>query len=143
MARIINTVGALSALKKELDKRNITQFHSIKDIKEFERTYVQQLEDVRDEIRLKLKSKLESISAELGGLIPIIRSKHAKAEEEVNERISRVNKRIKSFENQKKNALQRFVTHILVSSLHRKIRLIENSRTHYIAQPPAATKMNE
>ncbi len=143
MARIINTVGALSALKKELDKRNITQFHSIKDIKEFERTYVQQLEDVRDEIRLKLKSKLESISAELGGLIPIIRSKHAKAEEEVNERISRVNKRIKSFENQKKNALQRFVTHIIISSLHRKIRLIENSRTHYIERSIKQEKIEQ
>ena len=132
MARIINTVGALSALKKELHKRNITQFHSIKDIKEFERTYVQQLEDIRDEIILKLKSRLESISADLDGLISRIRSKHAKAEEEVNDRISRINKRIKTLENQKKNALQQFVAHIAVSSLHRKIRLIENRRIQYI-----------
>ncbi len=132
MARIINKVGALSALKNELDKRNITQFQSIKDIKEFERTYVQQLEDIGEEIRLKLKSKLESISAELDGLIPIIRSKRAKAEEEVNERISKANMRIKSLENQKKNAFQRFVTNIIVLLLHSKIRLIENRRTHYI-----------
>lgn len=132
MARIINTVGTLSALKEELDQRNITQFHSIKDIKEFERTYEQQLKDVENKVRLILKSKLKSISAKLDGLIPVIRSMQAKAEEEVNERISRVNERIKSLETKKKNALQRFVTHFKVSSLHKKIRLIENNRTHYI-----------
>ena len=68
----------------------------------------------------------------MDGLISRIRSKHAKAEEEVNDQISRINKRIKTLENKKKNALQRFVTHILVSSLHRKIRLIENRRIQYI-----------
>ena len=132
MARIINTVGSLSTLKKELHKRNITQFHSIKDIKEFERTYLQQLEGVKEEIVLKLKSRLESISTDLDGLISRIKSKQVKAEEEVNDRIHSINKRIKTFENKKKNALQRFVTHIFASTLNRKIRRIENRRIQYI-----------
>ena len=132
MARIINTVGTLSVLKKELEERNLTQFHSIKDINEFERAYVQQIEDARDEIRRKLKSELETISTELDRLMPIMRSKHTKAEEEVNEQISKINIRIKSIENQKQNALRRFATHIVVSLLRRKIRIIENGRTDYI-----------
>ena len=132
MAKIINKVGALSTLRKELVKRNIRQFHSIKDIKEFERSYAQQLKDVEVEIRHKLKSRQESISAELDGLIPIIRTKRANAIEEVNERISRTKKRINSLEIQKEESQQRFLIQILVSWHRLKMFLIENGRTRYI-----------
>jgi hypothetical protein len=132
MARIINTVGSLSVLKKELEKRGISQFHSIKDINEFERTYVQQLEDVKCEIRSKLISETESISADMDRLNSVIGSKHAKAEEDVNEKILQVNNHIKSLENRKNNALQRAATHILVSSLRRKVRQVEKRRFAHI-----------
>lgn len=132
MARIINPVGSLSALKKQLDKRNVTQFHSIKDINEFERTYTQRIENARDEIRGKLKSQRETVSAELNRLIPVERSQQAKAEEEVNQQISKVNDRIASLEKHRHGVLQRIATHIVVSVLHRRIRQIENGRADYI-----------
>ncbi len=132
MAKIINKVGALSTLKTELEKRYITQFHSVKDIKEFERTYDQQLEDVEKDIRLKLKTKLESISAELDGLITLIQSKQAIVEEVINDRISELDERIKLLSTQKNNALQQFITSLRVSSLHRKIRKIEKGRANLI-----------
>lgn len=132
MAKIINKVGALSNLKLELDKRDINQFQSVKDIKEFEQTYQQQIENVQSDIRSRLKSKVDTISTELDGLTTQIQSKQKIAEEVINDRISDLKDRIKQVNTQKDNAFQRFITILRVFSLRRKVRKIEKGRTNLI-----------
>lgn len=132
MAKIINKVGALSTLKKELEKRNVTQFNSIKEIKEFEQTYEQQIEDVENETRLKHKSNLESMSNELDSLVSLIESKRAIVEEVLNDRISELNQRIQVLRNRKNNALQQFIVSLRVFSLRRNIRKVQKSRANLL-----------
>ena len=132
MAKIINKIGALSNLKRELDKRNITQFQSVKDIKEFEQTYQQQIENVQSDIISRLKSKLDTLSTELDGLTTLIQSKQKIAEEVINDRVSELRDHIKQVSTQKENAFQQFITILRVFSLRRKVRKIEKGRTNLI-----------
>ena len=48
---------------------------------------------------------------------------------------------IKLLENKNKNALRRFITRISISSLHKKIRRIEKSRTQYIEKSSKQDKI--
>ena len=132
MAKVINKVGALSTLKTELEKRNISQFNSVKEIREFESIYEQRIDAVEKEIRLKHKTKLESISSELSGLVTLIQSKRATVEEVLNDRISELNKGIQLLNAQKDNTFQQLIARLRVFSLRRKIRKIRKSRANLI-----------
>ncbi len=143
MARIINRVGSLSVLRKEFDKRSITLFHSIKEINEFERTYPEQIEKARDEIRRRLQSELEAISAKLQEAIQTVKYQQSFAEEEVNNRIAKLDARITSLQSQSKTALLGFIHHRLESLLRRRIRLIENSRSTTIERIVSRARMEQ
>ena len=132
MAKVINKVGALSTLKKELGKRNVTQFNSVKEIKEFEQTYAQQIDNVEHEARRKHEAKLESMSTELDNLATQIQSKRAIVEEVLNDRISELNQRIQVLSTQKNTALQHFISILRIFSLRKKIRNVKRSRTNLL-----------
>lgn len=132
MAKIINKVGALSNLKRELDKRNINQFQSVKDIKEFEQTYQQQIENVQSDIRSRLKLKLDTISIELDELNKLIQYKQKIAEEVINDRTSELKDRIKKVRTSRDNAFQQFIAILRVFSLRRRVRKIEKGRANLI-----------
>ncbi len=69
MAKVLNRIGTLSVLRKELNKRNIKQFNSIKDINEFEENYEQQLIDIEIELRHNLRSKQENLASKFASRI--------------------------------------------------------------------------
>ena len=143
MAKIINRVGSLSILRKEFDKRSIRQFHSIKDINEFERTYQEQLEKARDEIRRRLQSEMDGISAELQEAILSVSRRQSIAEEEVNSQIANLETRLTSLQSQGKTGLLGLMHHAFASFLRRKMRLIENSRSTTIEKYVASARMRQ
>jgi hypothetical protein len=143
MAKIINRVGSLSVLRKEFDKRNITQFHSIKDISEFERTYQDQLEKAGDEIRRRLQSEMDGISAELQEAILSVSRRQSFAEEEVNSQNASLETRLASLQSQGKTGLLGLMHRILASLLRRRIRLIQNSRSTTIEKYVGSARMHQ
>jgi|SaaInlStandDraft_5_1057022.scaffolds.fasta_scaffold30114_2 hypothetical protein len=57
MAKVINTVGSMSMLKRELDNLRITDFDSVKSIHDFQNQYKQSRIELRKQVRESLEDE--------------------------------------------------------------------------------------
>lgn len=134
MAKIINTVGSLSILKLELEKRNIRQFHSLEEIQQFENTYNQQLSDVPVVSKVALQAEIKSIQNDIASIDEVLLSKKKKVEEDIDKKIVCINGRINYLRTQKKHVLIKIISPFVIYFLHRRINRIEYGRNKRVLQ---------
>ena len=133
MAEVVNTIGSLSTLKKELQRNRIDQFNSIKDITEFERTYEQQLLAIKKKVRSDLLDQLESMEANLEDLRQAIERKTEVAESEIEERIGLIQVRRDALGvYQNRFVLKDWYLHLLDSTFRRKSRRLAKRKSSYV-----------
>jgi hypothetical protein len=129
MAQVINTVGSLTTLKTELHKRGINEFHSIKEIDEFERTYAHNRATAVKDLTQKLELELESLPSQITALESLISKKRNEAIEEVDHRIKRDKQKIGEIDAKRETTFLRYCFSPLIASFLRgKVNLTEYGR---------------
>ena len=132
MAEVVNEIGSLSTLKKELRKNHIDMFNSIKDISEFERTFEHQLQEIKAGVRADLLSRIETIESSIEELTETIEHETKAAESEIAEQIRTIQDRRFALRiHQNRFTLRDWNLYILNGSLRRRSRRLSRQINQY------------
>ncbi len=132
MAKVFNKVGTISTLKAELHRRNIHQFHSVREIQAFEREFDDLKASILQKSRKALLTEKDQIFQKIEEIEFQIESKRKAAEQFIDQKINIIENRINFLEEQRKYVILKAISPILISFLKVRCNRISYSKPQYI-----------
>lgn len=127
MCKVYNTIGSLTAIKSHLHRHGITEFHSLKEVMNFQKNYDAAQEQIMSSHQFLIKQEINRLNADIPQLNNTINTKKIEVEEELRFEIQDLKQKLEQLSTGRENIVQKLTDYFKKRSLKNKILSCENN----------------